>query len=85
MRYFLVVLCLTFAVSAAAADNKPDQSWTKHKSSGTNIAQETQPNDAQTPNRDRNRWVQEYQYGKNDVPKTGKPEEKGEFEVAPRK
>ena len=80
MRYLIPVLCLTFAVSAAAAESKPAPEKT------TTLAQETQqPKDATTPTRDRNKWTQEYQYGKNDVPKTGKPEEGGEFEVAPRK
>ncbi len=85
MRYLIPVLCLTFSVSAAAADLKPvpDKTWTENKPAALRLAQETQPNDAQTPTR--KPWTEECQYGKNDMPKTGKPEEKGEFEVAPGK
>jgi hypothetical protein len=87
MRYLISVAIMTMSVSAAAADGRPNQTWTENNRSGTTdkmIAQETSPNDATNPT-ERNKWTQEYQYGKNDMPKTGKPEEGGEFEVAPRK
>ena len=83
MRYFIPLCCLTFSISVAAADNKPDQTWTENHRPGATLAQETQSNAPQAPTR--KPWTEEYQYGKNDVPKTGKPEEGGEIEVAPRK
>lgn len=51
---------------------------------GMNIVVAT-PTEAADKTAQQRQWTDEYQYGANpDAPKTGKPEEGGEFEIAPK-
>lgn len=98
-RLMLITIGLMLATSAVAGENKTAQQkvWTDEYQYGANeektavsengkLAMGDKP-EGKNKTAQQKVWTDEYQYGKNgkDTPKTGKPSEGGEFEVAPKK